>query len=77
MDLYSRKIVGYEIYENESSENLATVLKRATLNEGSLAPSVLHSDNGSPMKGTTLVALCYLLGIAASYSRPRTSQLTG
>ncbi|CAG4902086.1 IS3 family transposase [Acidithrix sp. C25] len=73
MDLYSRKIVGYEIYENESSENLATVLKRATLNEGSLAPSVLHSDNGSPMKGTTLVALCYLLGIAASYSRPRTS----
>ena len=73
MDLFSRKIVGYEIYENESSENLATVLKRATLNEGSLAPSILHSDNGSPMKGTTLMALCYLLGIASSYSRPRTS----
>ena len=44
MDLYSRKIVGYEVYENESSENLATVLKRATLNEGSLAPNVLHSE---------------------------------
>jgi putative transposase len=73
MDLYSRKIVGYEVHENESSENLATVLKRATLNEGSFAPITRHLDNGSPMKGTTLVARCYLLGIASSYSRPRTS----
>ena len=48
-------------------------MKRATFNEGSLAPTMLHSDNGSTMKGTTLAALCYLLGIAASYSRPRTS----
>jgi Transposase and inactivated derivatives len=73
MDLYSRKIVGYEIYESESSENLAAVLKRATLNEGGRAPEILHSDNGSPMKGTTLVALCHVLGIGSSYSRPRTS----
>ncbi len=35
------------------------------------------SDNGSPMKGITLVALCYLLDTAASYSRPRSSLLTG
>lgn len=63
MDLYSRKIVGYEIYESESSENLAGVLKKATLKEGSQAPGILHSDNGSPMAGTTLVALCHVLGI--------------
>ena len=25
MDLYSRKIVGYEVYESQSSENLAKV----------------------------------------------------
>lgn len=43
MDLYSRKIVGYEIYENESSENISAVLKRATLNEGGRAPEILHS----------------------------------
>jgi len=73
MDLYSRKIVGYEIYENESSEHLADVLNKATLNEGSRAPGILHSDNGSLMKGTTLLALCYVLGIGSSYSRPRTS----
>ncbi len=73
MDLYSRKIVGYEIYESESSENLAEVLKKATMLEGGRAPQVLHSDNGSPMKGTSLMAMCYMLGIASSYSRPRTS----
>ena len=33
MDLFSRKIVGYEVYESQSSENLAKVIYRATLRE--------------------------------------------
>jgi hypothetical protein len=36
-------------------------------------PLVLHADNGSPMKGETLLETLYRLGIATSYSRPRTS----
>jgi len=51
MDLYSRKIVGYEIYENESSEHLADVLNKATLNEGSRAPGILHSDSKNRYAG--------------------------
>ena len=36
-------------------------------------PQVLHSDNGSPLKGTTVQALLGWLGITASSSRPRVS----
>ncbi len=73
MDLYSRKIVGYEVYENESSKQLARVIARATLKENGRAPKILHSDNGSPMKGVSLLELCYNLGITTSRSRPRVS----
>jgi hypothetical protein len=36
-------------------------------------PSFVHSDNGEPMKGITLVAFYYQLGIIPSFSRPRVS----
>lgn len=73
MDLFSRKIVGYEVYENEASRHLATVVHRATMSEGGKAPNLLHSDNGSPMKGVSLLELCRALEIVTSYSRPRVS----
>ena len=73
MDLFSRKIVGWEVYESESSAHLARVIGRATLTEGGRAPVQLHSDNGSPMKGVALLDLCYQLGIVTSNSRPRVS----
>jgi len=34
---------------------------------------VLHSDNGSPMKGATMLATLQNLGVAASFSRPSVS----
>ena len=36
-------------------------------------PLVLHSDNGSPMKGTTMLETLYALGIMPSKSRLRVS----
>lgn len=33
----------------------------------------LHSDNGSPMKGATLLATLQKLGVAATYNRPGVS----
>ena len=39
----------------------------------STEPLVLHSDNGSPMKGATMLATLYALGITPSNSRPRVS----
>ena len=55
MDIYSRKIVGWEVYVNESAEQAADVLRKARFAE-TLPLSyelVLHSDNGSPMRGAT------------------------
>lgn len=34
---------------------------------------VLHSDNGSAMKGSTMLATLEQLGVAPSFSRPRVS----
>src|SRR3546814_2415783 len=63
MDLFSRKIVGWQIYETESSELAAEVVRDICEREN-IAPHqvVLHSDNGSPMKGSTMLATLQALG---------------
>lgn len=76
MDLYSRKIVGWEIWEKESSEYASQLVRKAVYSENVLLnsqPLVLHSDNGSPMKGASLLMTLYRLGIVSSRSRPRVS----
>ena len=76
LDLYSRKIVGWEIWAEESAENASVLVRRAVMSEGCAVrqtPLVLHSDNGSPMKGSTLLETLYQLGITPSRSRPRVS----
>ncbi len=74
MDLYSRKIVGWEVYDVESSNLAAHLVQRTCLAEGIvLKPLILHSDNGSPMKGAALLETLYRLGVTPSFSRPRVS----
>ena len=50
MDIYSRKIVGWQVYEQENSEWAAQILRDIVQREG-IAPDqvTLHSDNGGPM----------------------------
>ena len=74
MDVYSRKIVGWEVFETESAEQAAQVFHKAHLREGIRAQSLtLHSDNGSPMKGATMLSTLQRLGVMASFSRPSVS----
>ena len=74
MDVYSRKIVGYEIYDRESSELAAELIEKTVLKEGGYLPNlILHSDNGSPMKGATMLAKLSELKIKPSNSRPHVS----
>jgi len=74
MDVFSRKIVGWEVYERESAEHAASVFRKAHLREGVRADAlVLHSDNGSPMKGATMLATLQNLGVVPSFSRPSVS----
>lgn len=74
LDVFSRKIVGHEVHEAESAELASLLMRRASLAEGLAGrPLVLHSDNGSSMKGATMLATLENLGVAASFSRPRVS----
>jgi len=74
MDIFSRKLVGYEVYEEEHGAHAVAVLQRAMLSEQCFnKPVVLHSDNGAAMKSQTLKIKLEELGVLPSYSRPRVS----
>lgn len=74
LDVYSRKIVGHEVHIAESAELASLLLRKASLAEGLAGREVvLHSDNGSSMKGATMLATLEKLGIVPSFSRPRVS----
>ncbi len=75
IDLYSRKIIHWEVYEEQTAENASELIQKAKMKEGLLSsdPLVLHSDNGSPMKGAVMLETLYKLGITPSNSRPRVS----
>lgn len=74
IDLYSRKIVGWEVHDRESSELAKELIYKTQLREQvDCKKLVIHSDNGAPMKGLSLKALMEALGITASYSRPSVS----
>ncbi|TCV98397.1 putative transposase [Biostraticola tofi] len=73
-DIFSRKIVGYEVHEEENGEHAAALLHRTVLRERCYRqPLVLHADNGAPMKSRTLKAIREELNITGSHSRPRVS----
>ena len=76
LDLYSRKIVGFEVHDTDSAEHAAHLARRTALAEGvhaMPARPVLHGDNGATLKATTVLAMLHWLGIKPSYSRPRVS----
>ncbi len=74
LDVFSRKIVGHEVHVAESAELASQLMRRANLAEGLAGRAlVLHSDNGSAMKGSTMLATLDQLGVAPSFSRPRVS----
>lgn len=74
MDVWSRVIVGWDLHDHESMELSSQMISRICIekkiDENTLA---LHSDNGGPMKGSTMLATLEKLGIMASFSRPHVS----
>jgi transposase InsO family protein len=74
LDIFSRKAVGWAVYENELSDLASDVLRdvcsRERIQPGKV---VLHSDNGSPMKGASMLTMMQELGVARSLSRPSVS----
>jgi len=78
LDLYSRKIVGWEVHDSDDSVHAAHLVHRTALTEGVAVLKrddrpVLHGDNGATLKATTVLAMLHWLGVKPSYSRPRVS----
>jgi putative transposase len=71
MDVWSRRIVGWEVHDDEVAERAAMLIQRICAESG-VDPNglVLHSDNGKPMRGRTMIATLQWLGIVPSFSRP-------
>ena len=72
IDIWDRSIVKWAIHDRED-DALAYELFQKALRDNYYPDVFVHSDNGNPMKGMTLLALFYDLGICNSYSRPRVS----
>jgi putative transposase len=74
MDIYSRYIVGWHIDEHQDNKIAAAVFKDLCLKSSILPHQLtLHSDNGGPMKGATMLSTMQSLGVIKSFSRPATS----
>lgn len=73
-DIWSRKVVGWAVHTEESAQLASELIERTARAESVAVDALtLHSDNGGPMKGSTMLATLQALGIAASFTRPRVS----
>lgn len=74
LDIFSRKIVGWTVETSEDAAYAEPMLCAAFTREGVDATKLaLHSDNGTPMKASTMLAMLRGLGVMPSFSRPRVS----
>lgn len=74
VDVWSRKIIAAQVFDKESMDHSSALLAHACMVHG-VQPEklVLHSDNGGPMKGATMLATLHKLGVVPSFSRPSVS----
>jgi len=74
LDIFSRKIVGWQVHEEESADYASGLMRQTCLDENLMTgPLALHADNGAPMKGATMLATLQKLGVMPSFSRPSVS----
>ena len=74
LDIWSRMIVGWAVHDREDNELAAKLIRETTTREQvDRDRLVLHSDNGGPMKGATMLATLQTLGVVPSFSRPSVS----
>lgn len=74
VDVWSRKIIAATVFEQESMELSARLFAHACfIHQVNPQGLVLHSDNGGPIKGSTMQATLKRLGVIPSFSRPMVS----
>jgi putative transposase len=77
MDVWSRKIVAWDVQDREDATLAADLISRARLRERISKRRqkrlILHADNGGAMRSTTLEVRLEELGVLRSFSGPRVS----
>ena len=77
IDVWSRKVVAWDVADREDPGIAADLVSRACLREriskGRRQPLILHADNGNAMRAATLESRLEELGVLRSFSRPRVS----
>lgn len=74
IDIFSRKVVGWTVHNNESEAHARRLIREACRRNGvDRDQLVIHADRGSPMVAGTVAELLNELGVAKSHSRPRVS----
>jgi len=77
VDVWSRKIVAWDVHDREDAELAAQLISRACIreriNKRRQRKLVLHADNGGAMRSATLEVRLEELGVLRSFSRPRVS----
>jgi putative transposase len=74
MDIFSRKIVGWGVYERELALLAENLIAESIEREGVDANQLtLHSDRGAPMKSKAVSELLSDLSVSKSFSRPHVS----
>lgn len=73
MDLYSRKIISYEISEKMDTNLICKVLKKAIILREPKPGIFIHSDKGSQYRSKKYIKIVESIGGIRSYTRPKFS----
>src|SRR5260370_22264940 len=73
LDIFSRKVIGWEIWPTETGMLAREFIARAIEANGGIAPLAIHADRGTSMTSNTVAGLLAILGIDQSHSRPHVS----
>ena len=72
IDVWSRKVVAWDVAEREEAQIAADLISRACLREriskGRPQPLILHADNGNAMRAAMLESRLEELGVLKSYT---------
>jgi len=73
MDIYSRKVIHWEIWPTETGILAREFIEHAIAANDGVVPESVHADRGTSMTSNTVAGLYAKLNIAQSHSRPHVS----
>ena len=73
MDIYSRKVIHWEIWPTETGLLAKEFIEHAIAANDGVRPRAVHADRGTSMTSNTVAGLYAKLNIAQSHSRPHVS----